>query len=256
MPTAADRAPLSVLVTGAASGVGAAVARRIARPGLRLLLHTRKNAAGLDAVAAAARAAGAEAETMLGDLADPAVGAALVQAAARRFGGLDWLVANAGFADRRPIADLPADGVAASFMPIADAFFRMAQAALPHLKASPSGRVVAVSSFVAHRHAPSGDLFPASAAAKAALEALARSLAAELAASKTTVNVVAPGYTRKDAGAHAALSEARWAEIAGRIPFGRLADPADVAAAVAYFLSEEAGYVTGQTLHVDGGLGL
>ncbi|MEQ9122196.1 MAG: SDR family NAD(P)-dependent oxidoreductase, partial [Alphaproteobacteria bacterium] len=82
MPPAAAPVPRSVLVTGAASGVGAAVARRIARPGLRLLLHTRKNTAGLDAGAAAARAAGAEAETMLGDLADPAAGAALVQAAA------------------------------------------------------------------------------------------------------------------------------------------------------------------------------
>lgn len=247
--------PIS-LITGAASGVGAAVTRRLAVPGARLFLHTRKNRDGLERVAAAAVDAGAEVATGLADLAAPAEGAALVDAAATRFGGLDRLIANAGFADRRTIADLPADGVAESFAPIADAFFRMAQQAAPHLTGSEAGRVVAVSSFVAHRFPPAGDLFPASAAAKAALEALARALAAELAPAGVTVNVVAPGYTRKDPGAHAALAPARWEEIAARIPFGRLAATDDVAAAVAYFLSAEAGYVTGQILHVDGGLGL
>ncbi len=244
------------LVTGAASGIGAAIVRRISAPGVRLMLHTRKNADGLAAVAEAARSVGAETATSLGDLADPAIGAALVEATAARFGGLDWLVANAGFADRRAIRDLPADGVAASFTPIADGFFRMAQAAIPWLVQSGQGRVVAVSSFVAHRYPPTGDLFPASAAAKAALEALARALAAELAAQGVTVNIVAPGYTQKDAGAHAALAPERWRELADRIPFGRLASPDDCAAAAAYFLSADAGYVTGQILHVDGGLGL
>lgn len=244
------------LITGAASGIGAAIAGRLARPGARLMLHTRKNAQGLEAVAEAARAAGAEAETCLADFADPASAEGVVTAAVERFGGLDRLVANAGFADRRLIGELPEDGVKTSFDAIADSFFRLARAAAPALRASDAGRVVAVSSFVAHRFPPSGDLFPASAAAKAALEALARALAAELASSGVTVNIVAPGYTQKDPGAHAAISPDRWREITDRIPLARLASPADCAAAVAYFLSDEAGYVTGQTLHVDGGLGL
>lgn len=249
-------ASATALVTGAASGIGAALARRIARPGVSLMLHTRQNADGLAAVAADARAAGAEVATILGDLSRPETGAALVLATVEKFGGLDWLVANAGFADRRAIADLPDDGVAASFAPIADGFFQTARAASPHLRQSNAGRVVAVSSFVAHRFPPGGDLFPASAAAKAALEALARALAAELAGAGVTVNVVAPGYTQKDEGAHAALSPARWREIRDRIPFGRLASTADCAAAIQYFLSDDASYVTGQILHVDGGLGL
>lgn len=247
--------PISV-VTGAASGIGAAVARRLAAPGARLFLHTRKNEPGLASVAEAASNAGAMVETRLGDLADPAEGAALVEAAVAAFGGVDRLIANAGFADRRAISDLPADGLAASFTPIADAFFRMAQAASPHLARSANGRVVAISSFVAHRFPPGGDLFPASAAAKAALEALARALAAELASTGVTVNVVAPGYTQKDPGAHAALAAERWREIASRIPLRRLATPEDVAAAVHYFLSDDASYVTGQIIHVDGGIGL
>jgi len=252
---ARDGAPV-LLLTGAASGIGAVIARGAARPGARLLLHTRKNAAGLDAVAAEARAAGAEVETALADLADPAAGEGLVQTTLDRFGGLDHLVANAGFADRTAIAELPDDGLVKSFAPIADAFFRMARAAGPALRASDRGRVVAISSFVAHRFPAKGDLFPASAAAKAALEAFSRALAAELAGDRVTVNIVAPGYTQKDPGAHAALSADRWAEITDRIPFGRLASPADCAAAAAYFLSDDAAYVTGQIIHVDGGLGL
>ncbi len=246
----------TALITGAASGIGAAIAARIAGPNMRLLLHTRKNVDGLGAVAAAAKAAGAEVETRLADLADPAAGAELAAAAIERFGGLDWLVANAGFADKRPIASLPDQSVQESFAAIADSFFRMAKAASPALRRSPQGRVVAISSFVAHRFPPAGDVFAASAAAKAALEALARALAAELSDAGVTVNVVAPGYTQKDPGAHAALTADRWRAIQARIPFGRLATPTDCAAAAAYFLSVDAGYVTGQTLHIDGGLGL
>ena len=88
------------------------------------------------------------------------------------------------------------------------------------------------------------------------MEALARALAAELSGDGVTVNVVAPGYTQKDPGAHAAISDARWREITDRIPFGRLASPDDCAAAIQYFLSKDAGYVTGQIIHVDGGLNL
>jgi NAD(P)-dependent dehydrogenase (short-subunit alcohol dehydrogenase family) len=244
------------LITGAASGIGAAIARRVAAPSMKLMLHTRKNADGLATVAADAVGQGAVVKTVLADLAAPESATEVINATISAFGGLDWLVANAGFADKRPIVELPADGVAASFNPIANGFFLMAQAAASHLAASEQGRVVAVSSFVAHRFPHSGDLFPASAAAKAALEALAKALAAELSSAGITVNVVAPGYTQKDPGAHAVISDARWQEITERIPLGRLAKTDESAAAVAYFLSDSAGYVTGQTIHVDGGLGL
>ena len=115
-------------------------------------------------------------------------------------------------------------------------------------------RVVAVSSFVAHTFRPDIAVFPASAAAKAGLEALVRALAIELAPSGVTVNAVVPGFIRKDAGAHRAIDPGVLAQQTARIPLGRIGSPADVAAAVAFLVSPAANYMTGQILHVDGGL--
>jgi NAD(P)-dependent dehydrogenase (short-subunit alcohol dehydrogenase family) len=86
------------------------------------------------------------------------------------------------------------------------------------------------------------------------MEALVRALAVEAAATATTVNAVSPGYTRKDPGAHAALTAAQWDAVTAKIPMQRLGTPEDVAAMVAFLASAEAGYVTGQVIHVNGGL--
>lgn len=243
----------TVLVTGAATGVGAATARRLAAPGVSLLLHTRKNEAGLAAVAAQVRAKGAAAETILGDLADPATPAALVAGAVQHFGRLDAVIANAGFADRTAAMDLTDEAFARSTEPMVAGFLRLARAAAPHLREGTDPRIVAVSSFVAHAYRPGFPLFPASAAAKAGLEALVKALAIELAPA-ITVNAVAPGFVRKDAGAHVALSLAGMQERAQWIPLGRIAEPADIAAAIAFLAGPDAAYITGQVLHVDGGL--
>jgi len=243
----------AILVTGAASGIGAAICRRLAGPGVALLAHTRGNAARLAAVAEAARAAGAQVETMLGDLAEPGVADALVARATEQFGGLDVLVSNAGFADRTPIAGLTDAAYTRSSDAMPLAFLRLARAAMPALRAGRAARVVAVSSFVAHVFRPDVPGFAASAAAKAALEALVRALAIELAPA-ATVNAVAPGYIRKDEGAHRAVDKEATRRQVEKIPMGRIGLPEDVAAAVAYLVAEGAGYVTGQVLHVNGGL--
>ena len=243
----------AILVTGAATGVGAATARRLAASGVSLLLHTRKNEAGLAAVAAEVRAKGATVQTGLGDLADPATPEALVATAITHFGRLDAVIANAGFADRTSAMDLTDEAFARSTEPMMAGFLRLARAAAPHLRAGTDPRIVAVSSFVAHAYRPGFPLFPASAAAKAGLEALVKALAIELAPA-VTVNAVAPGFVRKDAGAHAALSPAGMQERAKWVPLGRIAEPADIAAAVAFLAGPDAAYITGQVLHVDGGL--
>jgi NAD(P)-dependent dehydrogenase (short-subunit alcohol dehydrogenase family) len=205
-------------------------------------------------VAEAVRSAGGLAAIALGDLAEPAVASDLIAETLRQFGRLDVLVSNAGFADRTALSDLTDAALNSSTQAIQGAFFRLCQAALPHLRSAQDGRIVAVSSFVAHTFRPDIAGFPASAAAKAGMEALVRALAVELGPAAITVNAVAPGFIRKDSGAHRAIDPAVLAVQTARIPIGRIGVPEDVAAAVAFLVSTAAGYITGQTIHVNGGL--
>ncbi|WP_236000510.1 SDR family NAD(P)-dependent oxidoreductase [Bradyrhizobium uaiense] len=225
------------IITGGGSGIGAAVARRLAGPGQSLMLHGQgaeaTGLARLNSVAEECRSKGAKVEIATGDLAAAGAGIALVEAARAAFGPIDTIVHAAGFADRREFASLPREALERAFAVMAAAFHEIATAALSDLKRSARGRVVAVSSFGPHRFVP-GATYPGSAAAKAALEVLVKSLAIELASSGATANAVMPGYTRKDPGLFGALDSSTWERVAKANPMQRLADAAETAAVGAF----------------------
>ena len=179
-----------ILVTGAASGIGAALAKTLSsEAGCCLLLHTRASAEKLEEVSAQCRDNGAVVESTLADIAEVGAAKSLVDACVEKFGRLDCIVANAGHADSTPLEEIDAAAFQLMFATMAQSFVELAQAALPLLRQSAAPRVVAVSSFIAHRY-EEGALFVSSAAAKAALESVVRTLARVAAPDRIPVNIV------------------------------------------------------------------
>lgn len=242
------------LILGAGSGIGAATARRIARPGLRLLLHTGYSRDRLEAVADQCRDAGAEVGTCTGDLAEPEtfapIAAWLDDVPA---GGLGALVFAAGYARLGTVADAPEGEVARALNTMPLAFHRLVALAGPKL-ADGRGRIVCVGAFGAHLAKTFS--YAATAPAKAALEGQVRVFAANLAPRGITVNAVVPGFIRKEANTPSSLTREQWAEVTAGIPMQRIGTADEVASAIQYLLSADAGYVTGQAIHVNGGLAL
>ena len=136
-----------------------------------------------------------------------------------------------------------------------NSFSEIIKLCIEDFKISSCGRIVVISSFVNKSIGLNNKIFPITAAAKGALEALTKTLSFQLARDNVTVNAISPGYTKKD-GNHSALSQDEWDKIINKIPLSRLARPEDIASLVNFLLSNEASYITGQVIKVDGGLSL
>jgi 3-oxoacyl-[acyl-carrier protein] reductase len=237
----------TALVTGASSGLGLSIARTLHKAGATVgISGTRR-----EALEALASELGERAHVCPADLKDPAAADALIEAAEAAAGPLWALVNNAG---------LTHDGLAMrmsdeAFQTVIDvdlgAPFRLARAALRGMLRRRAGRVISISSIVGATGNAGQSNY---AAAKAGLVGMSKSLAQEVAPRGVTVNVVAPGFIVTPMTD--VLSAAQKEKLTAAIPLSRLGQPADVAAAVLYLASEEAGWVTGATVHVNGGMAM
>ena len=238
-----------VLITGAARRVGAAIARRLLADGHDLALHYRASSADMQTLADELDADRPGSTLKLqAELADFDRLPELVARTVGHFGRLDALVNNASAFYPTPAGTATAAQWDELFAVNARAPFFLAQAAAPHLKAA-RGAIVNIADIYAER--PRADL-AVYAASKAALLAVSRGLAVSL-APEVRVNAVSPGAILWPDGG---IDPAVQARLLAQTPLGRVGEPADIAATVAWLLSETAGYVTGQTLHVDGGRAL
>ena len=246
-----------VLVTGASRrvAIGAAIARRLVADGVSVMLHSWSphdqeqpwgaDPGGPDALVAELRAAGGRVEHIAADLADPDAPARVVDATRRAFGHLDAVVANHARSSQQSLEQLTAQELDLSYAVNTRATLLLVQAFAAAHEQSQGGRVLLFTSGQYHGAMPDELPYIAS---KAALHELTRSLAVHLAARGITVNCIDPGPN--DTGY---ADQAAQAALAARSPSGRWGTPADTAKLVAWLLSDEADWITGQTIASDGG---
>jgi 3-oxoacyl-[acyl-carrier protein] reductase len=244
-----DLTGMTALVTGASGGIGSAVAKALAAQGARVALSGTR----ADALEAVRGEIGGETVIVPCNLSDAAAVDALVPEALAALGGrLDILVNNAGVTRDNLALRMKDEEWETVIKVNLEAAFRLARAALkPMMMKQRFGRIISVTSVVGVTGNPGQANYAAS---KAGLIGMSKALAQEVASRNVTVNCIAPGFITSPMTD--ALPDAQKEALTGRIPAGRLGEGADIAAGVVYLASREAGYVTGQTLHVNGGMAM
>ncbi|MFM9841586.1 MAG: 3-oxoacyl-[acyl-carrier-protein] reductase [Dongiaceae bacterium] len=237
----------AALVTGASGGIGGAITRGLHGQGATVVL-TGTRAAALEELA---KSLGERTHVIVSNLGDPAEADKLMAAAEAAAGKIDILVNNAGITRDMLAVRMKDEDWQAVLDVNLTAGFRLARAALKGMMKRRHGRIIGITSIVG----VTGNAGQANyAAAKAGMIGMSKSLAAEVATRGITVNCVAPGFI--ETAMTGALNEQQRERIKGAIPAGRFGQGNDIAAAVVYLASDEAAYMTGQTLHVNGGMAM
>ncbi len=237
------------IVTGGGKGIGKAIALGLAEAGAKLMIAARTQTE-IEATAAEIRAKGGEAAWRVTDVSLSDQVEALVTATVETFGHLDLLINNAARSFLRPLLELREDGFDKIFDTNVKGTFLLSRAAARVMKEQGGGRIVNITTVGAVRGGVMMGVYHAS---KAAVKMLTMCMAAEWAPYNISVNAVGPGLTRTH------FSQTIWSnpeverQIVMRIPKGRLAEPQDIVGAVLFLCSDSAGFITGQSLYVDGG---
>lgn len=238
----------TAIVTGASRGIGAAIAQRLARDGIAVIVNYAGDAQAAETVVSSIRTAGGQAEAVKADVSDPAAARRLFDAAEKSFGGVDVVVNNAGI---MTLATIAASDDAMFDRHIAvnlKGTFNMMREAATRLRRG--GRIVNFSSSVVGLLQPTYGVY---AGTKAAVEAMTSVLAKELRGREITVNAIAPGPTATDLFLHGKSPELV-ERIAKLSPLERLGQPEDIAAAVAFLAGPDGAWINGQTLRANGGM--
>lgn len=233
------------LVTGASGGIGADVARALAAQGAAVALSGTREAA----LAEVSGAMGGKGVPVVANLSDPAEAEGLIKRAQEALGGLDILVCNAGITKDNLLMRMKDEEWDQVIAVNLTASFRLMRAAVKDMMKQRSGRIVAITSVVGHMGNPGQANYCAS---KAGMTGMVKSIAAETASRNITANCIAPGFI--ETAMTGKLTDEQKERIMKGIPQGRMGTPADIAGAVVYLASDAAAYVTGQTIHVNGGL--
>ena len=235
------------LVTGASRGIGAAIAQELAARGMKVVGTATSEEGAQKISEALSRYEGCRGARL--DVNDAKAGEALIDQIAKEFGGVHALVNNAGITRDTLAMRMKDEDWDAVLDTNLKAVFRMSRAVMRTMMKQRYGRIVNITSVVGASGNPGQANY---AAAKAGLAGMSRALARELGSRGITVNCVAPGFIETDMTA--ALPEEQQKALLGQIPLGHLGKPADIAHAVAWLASPQAGYVTGQEIHVNGGM--
>ncbi|MFZ9373852.1 MAG: 3-oxoacyl-ACP reductase FabG [Burkholderiaceae bacterium] len=235
------------LVTGASRGIGASIAAELARQGLKVIGTATSDAGAAQISQALAAHAGCRGAKL--DVNDAAAAEALIDAITKEHGALHVLVNNAGITRDTLAMRMKDEDWDAVLDTNLKAVFRMSRGVMRTMMKQRYGRIVSITSVVGASGNPGQANY---AAAKAGVAGMTRALARELGSRGITVNCVAPGFIETDMTA--ALPEEQHKALLGQIPLGHLGKPSDIAHAVAWLASPQAGYVTGQEIHVNGGM--